>query len=181
MCLLLLDCKQILNSVLGCSHLWCRPLELGEVSPTAFVTSSTRQLFLEDGYCIPSTGCSEDLPFPWARSRYTLICFICLLSTHSLLLEGSSPGRVPSHQRGLQKCLLFPAEMHLLTMGKAFLHAAGSGQVSSTQHMVLDQCGRRSSFPKRGTATTVMVFLGQQVWKPIRSAGIFTRLENKPE
>jgi len=27
----------------------------------------------------------------------------------------------------------------------------------------------------------VVEFLGQQVWEPIWSAGIFTRLENKPE
>jgi len=56
-----------------------------------------------------------------------------------------------------------------------------SGQGSGTQQAVPDRRGRRSNFPKRGTATTVVEFLGQQVWKPIWSAGIFTRLENKPE
>lgn len=58
---------------------------------------------------------------------------------------------------------------------------AGRGQVSGTQHSVPGRCGRSSSLPKRGTATIVLEFLGQQVWKPIWSAGIFTRLENKPE
>lgn len=111
------------------------------------------------------------------------------IPTHSsrdeaLLLGGIPPGRIPSHQSGLKKAFtdsLLTCIPLLLGKPSSMLPAAGSGQVSGTQQSVPDRRGRRSNFPKRGTATTVVEFLGQQVWKPIWSAGIFTRLENKPE
>lgn len=60
--------------------------------------------------------------------------------------------------------------MHPLLSGRPSCTACWSNASSVCEEKQLSYVG-----------TVVVEFLGQQVWEPIWSAGIFTRLENEPE
>lgn len=97
------------------------------------------------------------------------------ITTHSsrdaaLLLGGSPPGRIPSHQSGLKKHLRFSAEMHPLAVGKAFLHAADRRERAGQRHAAVSA---RSAWEEKQLSKTGHGHHGGGV---SRSAGVEANL-----
>lgn len=112
----------------GPNHLWCRSLELGEINPAPFV------IFFNLIY-FPGGWPPRPLHGLFWRSSILLNevqVHPLSMATHScmevtLLLEGSPHGRIASHQSGLKKHVLFPAEMPPVAGGDA-VPRAGAGR-----------------------------------------------------
>lgn len=151
----------------GCNYPCCRTHELGKINPTLFLS----QLDSSRGGLLGCSGTfhsSEQGPgTPLSAATHS-----CIQETP---LVGKPPEEFPVAQAG-SEAVSGPCCGASIPVLLGETQGAGSGQQS-----LPGRRGRRSSFPKQGTATTLVEFLGQQVWKPIWSAGVFTRLENKPE
>lgn len=137
-----------------------------------FLSSTTSP---EDGL----RGLFGDLPLLWARARYTRDLLLHIPVYRKLFFCGEAFQKNSFSAKQHSDAFAVPCCSASLCCWES-LQVPGAGR-SAVQQSVPGRCGRRSNFPKRGTAATVVEFLGQQVWKPIWSAGVFTRLENKPE
>lgn len=154
-----------------CNYLWCRTHELGEINPTPFVPFSPWPL--QD---VASVGCLGTFHSSEQGLSTPLICSYTFLCRGNPF-RGEGPRGIPSGRAG-SGAVAVPAAVHPCAVGR--LRELGTGR-SAVRESLPGRRGRRGDFPKRGTANTLVEFLGQQVWRPIWSAGVFTRLENKPE